>query len=257
MGFVLAIVIGVVLGLIGGGGSILAVPVLVYVMGVNPIQATAYSLFIIGSSALVGARNHYKLGNIDFQIGTFFAIPSFLGVFVSRRWLLPAIPDNLYETTSFVLTKDGFLMLLFAVIMFLASFSMLFKQEQSQQLKEIKKIKIIADGLIVGVITGLVGAGGGFLIVPALVFLSGLEIKKAIGTSLMIIAVKSLFGFLAEWGSEIDWQLLLLFTALSTSGIFLGGFLGKFMDGKKIKKSFGFFILFMAIAIIIKETVWI
>ena len=143
MGFVLAIVIGVVLGLIGGGGSILAVPVLVYVMGVNPIQATAYSLFIIGSSALVGARNHYKLGNIDFKIGTFFAIPSFLGVFVSRRWLLPAIPDNLYETTSFVLTKDGFLMLLFAVIMFLASFSMLFKKEQSQQLKEIKKVKII------------------------------------------------------------------------------------------------------------------
>lgn len=257
MGFVLAIVIGVVLGLIGGGGSILAVPVLVYVMEVSPIQATAYSLFIVGFSALVGARNHYKLGNIDFKIGTLFAIPSFIGVFVSRRWLLPAIPDNLSETTSFVLTKDVFLMLLFAAIMLLASFSMLFKKEQSQQLKEIQKVKIIADGLIVGVVTGLVGAGGGFLIVPALVFLSGLEIKKAIGTSLMIIAVKSLFGFLGEWGSEIDWKLLLLFTALSASGIFLGVYLGKFMDGKKLKRSFGFFVLLMAIAIILKETVWI
>lgn len=257
MGFVLAILIGVILGLIGGGGSILAVPVLVYVMGVSPIQATAYSLFIVGFSALVGARNHYKLGDIDFNIGTLFAIPSFIGVFVSRKWLLPAIPENLYETASFVLTKGVFLMVLFAIVMMLASLSMLFKKEQLQQKKDIQKLKIIIDGLIVGAITGLVGAGGGFLIVPALVFLSGLEMKKAIGTSLMIIAVKSLFGFLGEWGSEINWQLLLIFTALSVSGIFLGVYLGKFMDGKKLKKSFGVFVLLMAIAIILKETVWI
>lgn len=257
MGFVLAILIGVILGLIGGGGSILAVPVLVYVMDVNPVQATAYSLFIVGFSALAGARNHYKLGNIDFKIGTLFAIPSFIGVFASRKWLLPAIPNSLYETTSFVLTKDVFLMVLFALIMLLASFSMLFKKERLEQQKQVQKFKIIADGLIVGAITGLVGAGGGFLIVPALLFLSGLEMKKAIGTSLIIIAVKSIFGFLGEWGSEIDWQLLLLFTVLSVGGIFLGVYLGRFIDGKKLKKSFGVFVLLMAIAIILKETVWI
>ena len=184
MGYILAIVIGVVLGLIGGGGSILAVPILVYVLGVNPIQATAYSLFIVGLSALIGARKHYQLGNINFKIGILFAAPSFIGVFLSRKLLLPAIPHKLLELNSFILFKDSFLMILFAILMLFAAYSMLSKKELNQKpINQINILKIILDGFIVGIVTGLVGAGGGFLIVPALILFSGLEMKKAIGIS--------------------------------------------------------------------------
>ena len=249
----LAILIGLILGFIGGGGSILAVPVLVYVLGVRPVEATAYSLFIVGVSSLFGAQKHYKLGNIDYRIGMLFAIPSFIGVFTSRRWVLPNIPNELFTLGEFAITKDFFLMVFFALIMLLASVSMLRERSVSKQTKDVQQFKIIIDGLFVGLITGIVGAGGGFLIIPALVLLSRLEMKKAIGTSLMIIAVKSLFGFLGEWGSEIDWQLLISFTALAVIGIFFGVYFSKFFDGKKLKKSFGVFVLFTSLVIILKE----
>ena len=225
----LAILIGVILGFIGGGGSILAVPVLVYVLGVKPVEATAYSLFIVGVASLFGAHKHYKLGNIDYRIGMLFAIPSFIGVFSSRRWVLPNFPNELFVLGEFIITKDFFLMIFFALIMLLASVSMLRDRSVSIQTKDVQQVKIIFDGLFLGLITGMVGAGGGFLIIPALVLLSRLEMKKAIGTSLMIIAVKSLFGFLGVWGSEIDWQLLLSFTALAVIGIFLEFILVNFL----------------------------
>ena len=249
----LAILIGVILGFIGGGGSILAVPVLVYVLGVKPVEATAYSLFIVGVSSLFGAHKHYKLGNIDYRIGMLFAIPSFIGVFTSRRWVLPNFPNELFVLGEFIITKDFFLMIFFALIMLLASVSMLRDRSVSIQTKDVQQVKIIFDGLFLGLITGMVGAGGGFLIIPALVLLSRLEMKKAIGTSLMIIAVKSLFGFLGEWGSEIDWQLLISFTALAVIGIFFGVYFSKFFDGKKLKKSFGVLVLVSAVFIILKE----
>ena len=249
----LAILIGLILGFIGAGGSILAVPILVYVLGVDPVEATAYSLFVVGIASVFGALKHYKLGNIDFKIGMMFAIPSFIGVFASRRWVLPNIPDELFVVRDFVLTKDIFLMVFFSLIMLLTSFSMLYNRSVSKQTKDIQQVKIIIDGLLVGLITGMVGAGGGFLIIPALVLLSGLEMKKAIGTSLMIIVVKSLFGFLGEWGSELDWQLLISFTALAVIGIFVGVYLGRFFDGQRLKKSFGVFVLLMAVVIMLKE----
>ena len=249
----LAILIGLILGFIGGGGSILAVPILVYVLGVDPVEATAYSLFVVGIASLFGAHKHYKLGNINFKIGMMFAIPSFIGVFVSRSWVLPNIPDELFVLGDYVLTKDIFLMVFFSLIMLLTSFSMLYKRSVSKQTKDIQQVKIIIHGLLVGLITGMVGAGGGFLIIPALVLLSGLEMKKAIGTSLMIIVVKSLFGFLGEWGSELDWQLLISFTALAVIGIFVGVYLGRFFEGQRLKKSFGVFVLLMAVVIMLKE----
>ena len=249
----LAILIGLILGFIGSGGSILTVPILVYVLGVNPVEATAYSLFIVGVASLFGAHKHYKLGNIDFKLGIVFAIPSFIGVFASRRWVLPNMQNELFVLGDFVITKDFFLMVFFALIMLVASISMLRERFISKQTKNVQKVKIIFDGLFVGLITGMVGAGGGFLIIPALVLLSRLEMKKAIGTSLMIIAVKSLFGFLGEWGSEIDWQLLISFTALAVIGIFFGVYLSKFFDGKKLKKSFAVFVMFTAVVIMLKE----
>ena len=254
MGYILAIVIGVVLGLIGGGGSILAVPILVYILGVNPIQATAYSLFIVGLSALIGARKQYQLGNINLKIGILFAAPSFIGVFLSRRWLLPAIPHKLLELNSFILFKDSFLMILFAILMLFAAYSMLSKKALNQKpIDQINFLKIILEGFVLGIVTGLVGAGGGFLIVPALILLSGLEMKKAIGTSLMIISIKSLFGFLGSWHSIIDWSVLLPFSGLSISGIYLGTYLGKSLNSNTLKKSFAIFVMLMSITIIFAE----
>ncbi len=249
----LAVLIGLILGFIGGGGSILAVPILVYILEVKPVEATAYSLFVVGIASLFGAYKHYKLGNIDFKVGAIFAIPSFIGVFASRRWVLPNLPEILLVFGDYVLTKDIFLMLFFALIMLIASISMLYKKSIFKQRNDFQKFKIILDGLFIGLITGTVGAGGGFLIIPALVLFSRIDMKKAIGTSLIIISVKSLFGFLGEHHSQIDWELLISFTSLAVIGIFAGVYFSRFFDGQKLKKSFGVFALIIAIFIILKE----
>ena len=195
----LAILIGLILGFIGGGGSILAVPILVYVLGVKPVEATAYSLFIVGIASLFGAHKHYKLGNIDFKIGMMFAIPSFIGVFASRRWVLPNIQNELFVFGDYVITKDLYLMV-FSLIM-LASFSILRERFISKQTKDNHQIKIIIDGLFVGLITGMVGAGG-FLIVPALVLLSRLN-EKSYRNFTYDNFNKITFWIFGEWGSKL------------------------------------------------------
>jgi len=255
--FVLAFFSGFILGLLGGGGSILTLPVLVYFLGIDPTKATAYSLFIVGISALIATQRFYKKNLIDFKVGLFFALPSLLGVYIIRKWGLPLIPDPFFNISNFVVSKDLFLLLFFALIMLGAGFSMLFaKRNVSSQKKKINYLLILFDGLVVGLLTGLVGAGGGFLIVPALVLFAGLEIKKAIGTSLMIISVKSLLGFTGDLSSDIDWNLLLLFTSISCLGIFFGIYISKFINSKKIKTYFGVFVILLASIIISKELVF-
>jgi uncharacterized membrane protein YfcA len=260
--YLCALCIGLTLGLIGGGGSILTIPVLVYIMGVEPVLATAYSLFIVGASALVGAIKNSLLKNIDFEIGVFFAIPSLLAIYVTRSTLVPAIPDIIYTHPSFTITKSLAIMVFFAIIMLLASISMIrSKREECDDSSEEDMFKtpyyliIMLEGFVVGVITGIVGAGGGFLIIPALVLLGRLPMKKAVGTSLMIIATKSLIGFSGDLviGVNIDWLFLLIFTCFSTLGIGLGIFLSTFIKGANLKKGFGYFVLVMAIFVLTKE----
>ncbi len=260
--YLCALCIGLTLGLIGGGGSILTIPVLVYIMGVEPVLATAYSLFVVGVSALVGAIKNILLKNIDFEIGVFFAIPSLLAIYVTRSTLVPAIPDIIYTHPSFTLTKPLAIMVFFAIIMLLASVSMIrSKKKDDDESSEENLFKsphyliIMLEGLVVGVITGIVGAGGGFLIIPALVLLGRLPMKKAVGTSLMIIAAKSLIGFSGDLviGVNIDWLFLLIFTCFSTLGIGLGVFLSKFVNGGSLKKGFGYFVFVMALFVLTKE----
>jgi len=254
LGYFGALIIGVVLGLIGGGGSILTVPVLVYLLMINPVTATAYSLFVVGATTLVGAINSMKQRLVDFRTATVFAIPAFIAVYSTRKFLVPAIPDHIFTLWGFEVTKDIGIMLFFAIIMVVASISMI-KNNGKEELQEVK-VKynyplIILEGLVVGVLTGIVGAGGGFLIIPALVLLAKLPMKKAVATSLLIIAVKSLIGFIGDVENlDIDWIFLLIFTGLSIVGIFLGGYLNKFIDGRKLKKGFGWFVLVMGIYII-------
>ena len=255
IGFTGALFIGVILGLIGGGGSIFTVPIFVYILGINPIIATAYSLFVVGSAALVGAVRNAQKGMVDFKTGIIFAIPAFITVYLTRKFVVPAIPQELFSLGDFMVTKDIGIMIFFALIMILASFSMIKgRKESNEQEVQYNYPLIIIEGLVVGFLTGIVGAGGGFLIIPALVLLAKLPMKKAVATSLMIIAIKSLIGFLGDVQNiEIDWTFLLGFTAISVIGIFIGLYLNKFIDGKKLKKGFGWFVLIMGIYIVLKE----
>ena len=247
-----------VLGLIGGGGSILTVPVLVYLLGISPVLATAYSLFIVGVAALVGAVRNFSKGLVDFRTAFVFAVPAFIAVYFARKVLVPWLPDVLFSTGDFQLSKDMGIMIFFAIIMLLAAFSMIRKKKSTEEDEEVE-VKynyplIIVEGLGVGLVTGIVGAGGGFLIIPALVLFAKLPMKKAVATSLLIIGIKSLIGFLGDVENlEMDWSFLLSFASLSVVGIFLGVYLNKFIDGKKLKKSFGWFVLVMAIYILYKE----
>ncbi|GJQ63019.1 MAG: UPF0721 transmembrane protein [Melioribacteraceae bacterium] len=256
LGYIAAIIIGVTLGLIGGGGSILTVPVLVYLLQIEPVHATAYSLFIVGTTSLFGTASYMKKGLVSYKTAIIFAIPAFIAVFATRKFIIPAIPDLIFTMGDFELTKGLFLMLVFALLMVVASISMIKGRKGENEESEISfnYPMIFLEGIIVGVLTGLVGAGGGFLIIPALVLLAKLPMKLAVGTSLLIIAAKSLLGFLGDVSEmHIEWIFLIKFSVFTVGGIFLGSYLSKFIEGKKLKPAFGWFVLIMGIYIIGKE----
>lgn len=261
LGFVGAFVIGITLGLMGGGGSILTVPVFVYLLAINPVTATAYSLFVVGTSAMVGTFQNLRKGMVDIKTGIVFAIPALTAVYLTRRFLVPAIPDELFTLGGFTLTRGIAIMVFFAVIMLVAAISMIRSRNGGKENERQNAIKynypmILLEGGVVGVLTGIVGAGGGFLIIPALVLLARLPMKLAVGTSLMIISIKSLIGFLGDVQTlDIDWGFLLSFSAISIFGIVFGIYLTKFIDGKKLKKAFGWFVLLMGLIILLKELV--
>ena len=257
-GFAATILAGATMGLIGGGGSILTVPILVYLLEIPPVLATGYSLFVVGLSALVGSVNYFKLGLVNLKAGTIFAVPAFVGVFLARKFLVPALPVEIFNLGNLVVGRDLIVMGVFATVMILASVSMIRGGSESEQEGELQfNYPLIAlEGLIVGAVTGFVGAGGGFLIIPALVVLAKLPMKQAVGTSLMIIAVKSLFGFLGDFGNQsIDWGFLALFCLLSIIGIYLGTYLSRFVSSAKLKPGFGWFVLIMGLFILAKETI--
>lgn len=259
IGYIASILIGVSLGLIGSGGSILTVPVLVYLFAVDAVAATAYSLFIVGFTAAVGSVGYFKKGLVNIKTALVFGAPSIVAVFLTRAYIVPAIPKEVFSVGDFMVTKSILMMLLFAVLMVVASFSMI-KKDKKKKEEDLGPQKfnypvILLEGAVVGIVTGLVGAGGGFLIIPALVLLSKLPMKEAVGTSLVIIAAKSLIGFFGEGGETfIDWALLTSVAAFATVGIFIGIYLSKKIDGAKLEPIFGWFVLIMGVYIIIKET---
>lgn len=264
LGFGGALLIGITLGLIGGGGSILTVPILVYLLGISPVLSTAYSLFVVGSTSLVGAIRNMSKGLVEIKTAIVFMIPAFIAVYLTRRYAIPAIPDELFGVAGLLITKDLAIMVFFAIIMLAAAISML-RQAQCKDCDEIamqEDIKlnyglVVLEGAVVGGLTGLVGAGGGFLIIPALVLMAKLPMKKAVATSLLIIAVKSLIGFVGDVQNlSIDWAFLLPFTLISIFGIFVGIWLSKFINGSHLKKGFAWFVLLMAVYILVKELKW-
>ncbi len=256
LGYFAAILIGLIMGLIGGGGSILSVPVFVYIFGFDPLTATTLSLFVVGITSLVGSAGFIRQKMIDFRTAFIFGIPSIIGVLFSRRLILPNLPENIINQWGIVVTKEMFILMLFAILMLISSFKMIRKTERPFGRKEIgnQYTILISQGLLVGIITGLIGAGGGFLIVPALVMLLGIPMKRAVATSLFIIAMNSLLGFASSIKTvETDWRFLAVFSALSVLGIFVGIAVAKKIDGRKLKPIFGWIVLVMGLFIIIKE----
>lgn len=259
LGYLASILIGISLGLIGAGGSILTVPVLVYLFSVDAVLATAYSLFIVGLTSGIGSISYFTKNLVNIRTAIVFGIPSVISVFLTRAYIVPAIPAEVFKIGNFIATKNMLFMVLFAILMIFSAYSMIKKtktvKEEANQKQKFNYPLILIEGAFVGVLTGLVGAGGGFLIIPALVILSKLPIKEAIGTSLVIIATKSLIGFLGE-GSEtiIDWLFLLKVSAFAIIGIFIGMSLSKKINAAKLKPAFGWFVLIMGFYIIIKET---
>jgi uncharacterized membrane protein YfcA len=256
IGYFAALLIGLSLGLIGGGGSILTVPVLVYLFSVNPLLATSYSLFIVGLTSLVGAFNNYRKGFINIKVALLFGITSIISVSLTRRLIVHRLPETIRLSGNLSIHSATITMVLFAALMVIAAIFMIRKKNPNNITGERpgNPIKLILLGISIGFVTGFLGAGGGFLLIPALVLMLGLPIKEAIGTSLLIIAMNSLTGFIMDLGHfPIDWKFMLTVSAIAITGILIGGVLARRIEGAKLKKAFGWFVLVMGIYVILKE----
>jgi uncharacterized membrane protein YfcA len=260
IGYLLAVFVGMILGMLGSGGSILSVPILVYVMGIEPVLATAYSLFVIGTTSLVGGIHKAKQKLVDFKKVVLFGIPAIISVFVTRKILVPRIPEIVFSNEHFTLSKSILIMVVFAVVMVVASVRMIkpFKEKVILENEKLNYCKVTLMGILIGLLSGFVGAGGGFLIVPTLLLLAKTPMKMAVGTSLFIVSSQSLIGFTGDMmGNQvIDWELLVFFTLASIVGIFIGNFISKKMKEEKLKTGFGWLVLAMGIYIILRELFW-
>ncbi|WP_294234136.1 sulfite exporter TauE/SafE family protein [uncultured Chryseobacterium sp.] len=257
-GYIASVLIGISLGLIGGGGSIFTVPVLVYLFGLDAFLATEYSLFIVGISSVAGSVSYFRKGLVNLRTAFIFGIPSVISILLTRNYILPLIPDEVFTFNHAVLTKDTLLLLIFAVLMVVASWKMIRKspsyQSENGHIQKNRSVLAAGEGSVVGILTGLVGAGGGFMIIPALVNLLKTPMKVAVGTSLVIISLNSLIGFFSTMHqASIDWKLLTTVSSIAVAGIVIGAELSKKIDGKKLKPVFGWFILVMGMYIMIKE----
>jgi hypothetical protein len=257
-GYAVSALIGVSLGLIGGGGSIIAVPMLVYLFHIEPVFATAYSLVIVGSTSLVGSIRSSLNKMVDFKTAILFSFPSLVAVYLTRHFFLPHLPPIIFSAGAFLLTKDTLLMIFFSVLMIIASFKMITsKTTDVEDGSEIQfdYLKMSIQAVILGIVTGIIGAGGGFLIIPALVLFAGLGMKKAIGTSLVIITINSLSGFLGDLGTgiQLNYPLVAAISSFAIVGVFIGTYLSKLIDGSNLKKGFGWFAFTMALVILLKE----
>lgn len=260
MGYIASAFIGIALGMTGGGGSIVTVPVLVYLFRIEPLLATGYSLFIVGTTSLAGGIKSAIDRTVHFRKAIIFSVPATIVIYVTRHYLLPHIPDSIFTVGSFLITRDMIIMTLFAVTMFIVALRMIrqnSKMSSAVAQKDGRHGKTIVIGTIVGFLSGIIGAGGGFLIVPALIDFEKLPVKQAVATSLVIIAINSLVGFLGDINviGPFDIRLVLTISALSVGGVLVGSYISKFIAGESLKAGFGWFTFVMALFIIYKELI--
>ncbi|HRE58605.1 MAG TPA: sulfite exporter TauE/SafE family protein [Candidatus Kapabacteria bacterium] len=252
--YILAIFMGFLLGMLGGGGSILTVPILVYVGNIPAQNATGYSLFIVGVTALIGSIINMRKSLVRTREGLVFAVPALLTMYAMRAGILPMIPETVILPLVSV-EKATLIMIVFSIVMMIAGIRMLRQQIQQHTPSNLNYIHIIISGAIVGIVTGFVGAGGGFLIVPALVLLLRLPIREATATSLFVITLNSMVGFSGDIisGANFDWNIMGIFTAVSILGMIIGIKIATIINPQKIKTIFAWFIMVMSVFILTKE----
>ncbi|SDD54409.1 sulfite exporter TauE/SafE family protein [Niabella drilacis] len=252
IGYICSLLIGVSLGLIGSGGSILAIPILVYFFKQTPEQATTHSLFIVGITSAIAVRNHYRVGNLKIKEALYFAIPSIISLILSRKYLLPSVPEVIADR-GMLITKHLLMMLLFSLLMIAASFSMILRFSPVSGKVSVSRLFLL--GALIGIVTGFLGAGGGFLIVPVLIFYAGMSMRNAIATSLLIITINSLSGFTGDLINKVafDQRILITVAATAIAGMFAGLYFSRKIDGEKLKPLFGWFIFMMGLFILARE----
>lgn len=251
--------VGLLLGIMGGGGSVLAIPILVYLFSIEVTLASAYSLFMVGATSLVGCVHKFRDTMLDIRVGLLFGIPTLFAKFWVRRWGIYYIPEVLLKTDFFLLTKRQFLLALFAGLIVLAALSMILQKRPSiKSGKPVNTFYLIFLGLVIGSVTGLIGIGGGFLIVPTLYYTTKLPFKAVVGTTLLVISISCLVGFLGDLSQvAVSWYFLMAITSISVLGIFTGNYFSKGLSNRQLKMAFGWLLLFLGLFIIIKELFWI
>lgn len=254
-GYLASIIIGLSLGLIGGGGSILTIPILVYLFQIDPELATTYSLFIVGITSLLGCISHYKMGNLQLKSALYFAIPSVFSILIIREVIFPQIATTLFTIATYQVSKNDLIMIVFSILMMAAAIAMIRKSKPIPEGLKTNFVQLGFIGFVVGIVTGFLGAGGGFLIIPALLFFANLPMKQAVGTSLLIIFINSSIGFAGDLyiGTAIDYQLLLVIAAMAFVGMLIGIQISKKINGAQLKPIFGWFVLIMGVYIITRE----
>lgn len=254
LGYILLIFIGIVLSLIGGGGSILSIPILVYVFSLDVITASSYSLFIVGTTSLIGAWLKQKEHRMDIRAGLIFSICSAAAIFSTRKWIIPRIPDE-FLVGDLTITKHFLIMALFALLAVGSALTVLLKSESSETKGGQARLSLLAPaGFGTGMLVGMVGAGGGFLVLPSLTLFAGLPFKLALGTTLAIIGINSLIGFLGDaMNYDINWMFLLMITCLSSLGMLVGNFVSRRANALHLRKSFGWIVLTIAICVLFVE----
>lgn len=259
LGYAGALLTGVVLGLMGGGGALLSIPVLVYLFHIDATLATGYSLFLVGITATIGAIQNIRGRQIDYSAAMYYGIPSLLTVYAVRRFAMPNLPNEIFTIRTYVVDKNHFILFILAIVMFGAAYKMIVSDEGTEEdaiVRPVNHFKLMMYAVLIGAFLGLVGAGGGFLMIPALVYFANLPMKKAVGTSLLLVAVNSFVGFLGDLHSshQLDWKFLAIFSAFSIAGVFAGIYLQHYLNGAKLKKFFGWFVLTLAVYMVVKET---
>ena len=261
LGYVLGLVIGTCLGMMGAGGAILTIPVLTYLFGISPGISTTYSLFIVGITALIGTFGYIRNGLFSFKALVFFGLPSMASVYLSSAFLLPSVPKIIGTVAGMEVSKDLLIMVLFSVLMILSAIVMIrssraIRKDEYAETRRFRYGLILLIGSAVGMVTAFLGAGGGFLIIPALVILGNLPMKKAVGTSLMLITINSLLGFVSKSNSieiVVDWHFLLLFSSLTIAGILTGVWASRYVSGERLKFYFGYFVLVLGFIVLGQE----
>jgi uncharacterized membrane protein YfcA len=258
LGYAGAVFTGLILGLLGGGGALLSIPVLVYFFHMDATAATGYSLFLVGVTATSGALHNVRRKAVDYKAALYYGIPSVTTVYLFRRFIVHRLPDIIFSTSYFTLTRDHLILFFLCLVMFGVAYRMITATEEAEMEENhtINHPVLALYAVVIGCFIGLVGAGGGFLMTPALTHFANLNIKKAIATSLLLVAVNSFIGFLGDMHSNLrmDWHFLLVFSVFSISGVLLGSYLNHRIHGLVLKKAFGWFVLGIAFIIIAKET---